>query len=910
MNPHFLELVAQEIYKRHSGNLEKVLMLFPSRRNILFFRKSLASHAGQPIWAPQMFTLDAWIHSLMKSSIPDELSLVIRLHACWESLEGPIPFESFYGLGQVILQDFDRLDKALVDRKSFFRQLSAIPSWTEESFIEMEPELEALAKAIQKNELSIPMQTIWKHLGDLYDTFRADLEADSCSTAGMANRHACLHFKAEYVAEFDAVYAIGFYQLSQTEKGILKQIQKAEYFWSVPDEELSKTLDWTHPETLWMTELAGKSTLIAMQATQKTLFIGSSSGNQNQLQAIAKIVRNHSEEELERTGILLPDQGLLLPLLQSLPESIRHINVSMGLSVLDTTVYSFMQRFVSILDSWEQNQYVSAQACVHFFEHPLFYPFVQHIPEAFRKIETDLYWDIGNQWKELPAPWSDLLAPCESAAELLKRCMRILDLVYDQAEDDLDRAGIYFLFTALRRLEKVLELSNDGWSPAFFSQMLRRIFQHSRIMLQGEPLKGLQVLGSFEMANLHFDHLIVLQANEGMLPSVGYQSVIPHSLARYFKLPDIAYQTAIQEHLFYSHISKAGKVHLLYNTESTGIGSAQPSRWLQRILLDLHPESWIKEKRAIQLHGGMRDGVLVQIEDTEYVQRKIREWMERKLSITAISTWLKCRLKFFLQYAMRYDEKNADSEDMDAGAFGNIVHLVMEKLYEPYIGKEITDETLKEIRISVDSMVIRQYMSHFKIPSIMLRRGSHLMFKETAIKAIHRLLDLDETNIPFVLRQTEEDLKFNFIWNDIHLAFFGKVDRIEQTEAQVRIIDYKTGSYIAKDLNPPYEKYWIRDGKSKKEALQTLYYTWLFHKSNAELPVPEAHLHFSRQQTSEDRTMVTPLDVESVGEATLQQFEADLFHQLNEMLSPGLVIDQTEIVRNCIYCPFKDICAR
>src|SRR5690606_2174481 len=107
--------------------------------------------------------LDSWIHSVTKTVIPDELSLIIRLHACWESIAGPIPFESFYGLGQVILQDFDRLDKALINMKVFFRQLSAIPAWTEESFIEMEPELEALAKAIQNNELSIPMQTIWKH---------------------------------------------------------------------------------------------------------------------------------------------------------------------------------------------------------------------------------------------------------------------------------------------------------------------------------------------------------------------------------------------------------------------------------------------------------------------------------------------------------------------------------------------------------------------------------------------------------------------------------------------------------------------------------------------------------------------------------------------------------------------------
>lgn len=910
MNTQFLEIVAQEVYKRHSGNLDKVLMLFPSRRNILFFRKSLALHAGQPIWAPQMFTLDGWIHSLMKTTIPDELSLVIRLHACWEALEGPVPFESFYGLGQVILQDFDRLDKAMVDRKSFFRQLTAIPSWTEESFIEMEPELEALARAIQNNDLSIPMQTIWRQLGALYDAFRADLEADSCSTAGMANRNACLHFNPEFIAPFEAVYVIGFYQLSQTEKGILKQMEQAEFFWSVPDEELSNTLDWAHPEALWIAELAEKSTLIPMRATQKQLFIGSSSGNQNQLQAIAKILENHTEAALEKTGILLPDQGLLLPLLQSLPESIRHINVSMGLSVLDTTVYSFMQRFVSILDSWQQNQYVSAQACVHFFEHPLFYPFVHTIPESFRKIDTDLYWDIGHQWKNLPVPWSDLLAPCENAAELLKRCMQILDLVYDQAEDDLDRAGIYFLFTALRRLEKVLEQSVEGWSPEFFSQMLRRIFQHSRITLQGEPLKGLQVLGSFEMANLHFEHLIVLQTNEGMLPSVGHQSVIPHSLSRYFKLPDIAYQTAIQEHLFYSHISKAGTVHLLYNTESTGVGSAQPSRWLQRLLLDFHPASWIKEKRAIQLQGGMRDGVLIQIEDPQYVHSKIREWMERKVSITAISTWLKCRLRFFLQYAMRYDERNADSEDMDAGAFGNIVHAVMEKLYEPYIGKEITAETLKEIKANVEGTVIRQYMSHFKIPSVMLRRGPHLMFKETAIKAIHRLLDLDGKNTPFVLRQTEEDLHHNYSWNDIQLAFYGKVDRIDHAQSEIRIIDYKTGSYIAKDLNPPYEKYWLRDGKSKKEALQTLYYTWLFHKSNPELPIPEAHLLFSRQQESKDNSKVTPQNIDIIRIETLQQFEADLFHQLNEMLSPGLLIDQTEIVQNCRYCPFKDICAR
>src|SRR5690606_31330884 len=109
-------------------------------------------------------------------------------------------------------------------------------------------------------------------------------------------------------------------------------------------------------------------------------------------------------------------------------------------SVLDTTVYSLMQRFVTLIQSWDESGYVHSVTVIHFIEHPLFKPFRADIPANFLSVRDHLYWDLNSQWIDMPLPWKLLLGPCQEASQLLDRCMQLLEIVYQEAEEDLDRA--------------------------------------------------------------------------------------------------------------------------------------------------------------------------------------------------------------------------------------------------------------------------------------------------------------------------------------------------------------------------------------------------------------------------------------------------------------------------------------
>jgi hypothetical protein len=128
----FLHQAAAQIWQRHSGNLEEVLVLTPNRRTMLFFKKALAEVAGRPVWAPECYTLDAWVKNQVQLELPDELVLVMHLHRCWTEAGHQDSFERFYSLGQQIIRDFNAIDEALVDTGRLFRDLAAIPAMDED----------------------------------------------------------------------------------------------------------------------------------------------------------------------------------------------------------------------------------------------------------------------------------------------------------------------------------------------------------------------------------------------------------------------------------------------------------------------------------------------------------------------------------------------------------------------------------------------------------------------------------------------------------------------------------------------------------------------------------------------------------------------------------------------------------
>lgn len=907
----FIQFTAKALYDKHGEDLRNYLLLFPNRRSILFFRKALVEAAGKPVWAPEMHTFDSWIKNNSGYETPDELALILRLYQSWQEVGGTERFEAFYTLGQMLLRDFDNIDESMLDKDRFFLDLSNLHNWDLEEIIDMEPALKDLAKALKNKEITVPISNIWKRFGRLYKSFAASLEKDGLATPGMIYHRMATKGMSEFTHSLEGVYTIGLYKLSTSEIKILDSLSQVHYFWNSMSPEVSSTLDWSHPLQKFIDQKSHRSTVFLNSIQNKHIEIIGAAGQQQQLQGMAYILEDMAVAQMENTAILLSEQSLLLPLLQVVPDRVQELNVSMGLSVLDTPIYSLVQRFILCLDGWKNGRYIKSETVLLLLDHDLLKNVKNSLPSELTKPEAPLYWHLHREWENMPGVWRELLSPCPDQKTLLAKCLKFLEMVYETATAELDRAAIYHLFLRLQRLSTVLADVEDDWAPTFFANLLRRILQHSNITLRGEPLKGLQVLGAQEMVNLHFDHLIMMDVNEGVMPRAYYQSTIPITLAQIYKLPGVHDLVAGQEHLFWTSIDLASKVTIFYNTTSQGISKADPSRWLQRVFMGLHPEHWQVTRSQVNAYSYKNDGRPISIPLSEENLPLVKEWMnEGNISPSAINTWLSCRLKFFMQYILKYREKEEKSDDLDSAHFGSILHNTLEKFYQPFEGREINLEEFDFERKKIGGILIQEYCLQFRIPEDITREGSHSLFIEMLEISIDRILKLDRQNLPFQVIKVEDELTKVIRHGENSHHFLGKVDRLDLKAGTPRIIDYKTGSLAPYTLKANYIDIWKRDGKSKKEAFQTLFYAWLYNQISPTDEIPETYLYFSRGMKSVKDARVLIDKSPDVTSELLETFQGDLFDQLEEIMDPQVTFDQTSNVSICAYCPYKDMCNR
>jgi len=905
----FIKFAAKQTYTQHNGDLSNVLILFPNRRSLLFFKKTLAEIAGKPVWAPQTFTLDGWIKQHSTLGQADELSLIIKLHECWKKMKQPDSFETFYSLGQILLKDFDRMRESKVNRIAFFSDLNALSEMETSYFEDSDNEaLAILTQALKSSKYTTSISTLWGNLKDLDSRFEKALLSEGIGTPGMIYEEVLNSNKIETLSStYDASYAIGFFMTSPLELSLLEGIRNLKFYWYKAAPTIVEALDWQHPMKPVIDSLYDRSIIYTAPICETAVSIYAASGQQQQVQQLSDILTKYKQGDLDEVAILLPEQGLLLPVLQALPDNAKSLNVSMGLSILDSGVYSLLDRFMQCLGSWN-NRYLKINSFKYLAEHYLLSPFV--IVNSLEFNEHNQYVHL-EQFNELVNEnWRTLLSPLNNPNESIERILELLKRVYDRVEDEMDQASIYGVYSAINRLQSVLDKTEETWSINFLNQFLKKIFQNTRIALSGEPLRGLQILGGQELINLDFNTLFIMEANEGILPGSNFQTLFPVSLCRLYKLPHINEFVERQEFVIWNAINGASAVNIFYNTSKQGISKSEPSRWVQRLLLGYHPETWKIEHHQIQAKSTIIDRNAIRIEQSESVKNHVLNWLQtERVSPTALNNWLQCKLKFYLGNVLKYKENQEDNEDMDAAKYGNILHLTLENLYQPYKSSLITEEIFPLIQAKVEEELKTAFTKVFRIPLYMVERGSNRIFFESLKLAIHKILALDIEHLPFQITSLEMqlDLAIENSITEQPIRFFGFVDRLDEAQGAYRIIDYKSGSNTKNHSNSKYENLWKSDGRNHKEALQALFYIWLYHRVNPDMPIPTGHLIFVRDKSNKG-TAVHIDGQMNFNQSFLQSFETDLFEQIKEMLQTDF--EQTSNKQVCRVCPYKEMCGR
>jgi len=939
----FLQQLTDSLQKEHGEDLSSLNIVFPTRRAGIFFKQELASRATKPFWTPNVFTIQDFIARLSPLSIPDSISLQFSLYHIYTKFFPAESFDRFYPWGELMLQDFSDIDRYLADASKVFSVVNDLRE-IEQDFQLPEEELEKLRQFwlsyFAKDPSTLKMEFIntWKHLGPIYFEFRDYLLKQGNAYEGLAFREVAEGIQRGEIKEdksFNNLVFAGFYALTKTEEVILQHFIKnnaAQIFWDAD----SYYVNQNHQEAgtffrrgnlanenfLWkLDHFANQDKSIEVVGIP--LIVG-------QAKYAGELLESMMEEpdfRPERTALVLPDENLLFPVLYSLPEKMKEINVTMGYPLRVTPLYHLFESLVSLRrnqrEEKEDGQSYYYKDVLNILNHP----YIRLIsPVQIQKFLNEYNKSRGiriaeNQFSEFPSElFSQIFRELEGTQDLFKWLREILQLILTAMKEQdfrfhlLESEFVVQFYTHLSRLEDALakEGINVELETSWF--LFREIIQSVKIPFTGEPLKGLQVMGFLETRVLDFDRVILLSVNEDVLPASGNKpSFIPFNIRKAFGLPTFEDQHAVSAYHFYRLLQRAGSVHLLYNTESKAIAGGDKSRFLLQLEHELSVafpdkikfvEKVVSTPFAEEKVKGIAikklPGIIVAL--SKYFKKTSDEGekFSANFSPSALNAYISCSLKFYFRYLAGLKEPEETQEYMEAAGFGSILHKSMQLLYANYI--ELDDSSFKELDLKIDAALDAAIEEELNSKKSLV--GKNLLLRNVLRELIVKVLKNDKKDTPIKLMALEKDVFREIELNGSQkIQLYGIVDRIDEQGGKVRILDYKTGRVNKR--NAPSTEELFSDPKFKEQFQATLY-AYMVQKD-----LPGRKL-VSGLVTLRDMAKGTWYlnNAQEFSSANFDDFENALLKMLQEIFDPAVDFAQTTDEKRCTYCPYIGICNR
>lgn len=932
-----------------------VTLVFPNRRAALYFRRHLSEIISKPLFAPDLITIEDFISEMATARVPDKLELVHRLHACYQQIVTAgsgvrsEPFDQFYFWGDMLLRDFDEIDKYLVNAEQLFKDLrnqkeldSSFDYLTDEQRAFLREFWSSFDETLSENKKKFI--EVWIKLYELYKTFRAQLASEGLAYEGMLHRNVAEAIKTESLKRNPGeLIFVGFNALTKAEEKILEHFVELgskvywdgdEYYVNNVKQEAGRFIrEYQQHPILQDTLRAGFPSNFRKQ---KSVKLFSSPQPVGQTKLMAQILDAELKKGLvpEETLIVLPDEKLLMPVLHGIAGSVEKLNVTMGFSLSNTPLFNLIELLVELQIARREDHFNHRQVLA-LLGHP--YMVAADPVEANKKRKEIL----AHNWIRIP---ENYLATAVALHRLTFRKCSPVPLTYLSeivAEigslatlTDFDREYAIQFMKLLNRMGSVV--GNDKTEPEVgvkeyskslksFLRLLKQLVRAEKIPFTGEPLKGLQVMGVLETRNLDFKNVVILSLNEGAFPAFGNKgSYVPYNIRKAYGMPTIEHQDAMYAYLFYRVLQRAENVFLFYNSETDVLGQGEMSRYLQQLIY----ESGLQLER-FALHNTIQPATIhpIVIQKNEKIlsllaNLNVGNRYFRGISPSALNTYLECRLKFYFNYIARIKEAREVEEDLDARVLGDFFHKVMERFYKQLAERKknkLVESGDFDTSDAVFSKLIDQVFSeayHLEPGKKVIYEGQGLIVREVIWKFIRRIVELDKKRTPFVMEAVElSGLLYNAKIKHApgFVVLGGTIDRVDRKGDEVRIIDYKTGQDKLDFENIP--SLFLRDEKNRKAAFQTWMYA-LLYKNNRGVSAADAKIIpglINRLNLFNDSfEFGLTMNKQAVGDVSglLPEFELHLKELLEELFDPAQVFDQTPFVEKCRFCPYQGICYR
>ncbi len=952
---NLLEHIADRLLKEGSQDLGNWTIIFPNKRAGLFFKKIISQQIEKPIWSPNILSINELFERLCPYENADKFSLIYRLYQAIEKhfLEKET-FEQFFFWGETLLADFDELDNFLIDSELLFQDLNNIKN-LESSLEHLNEQQKELIKRYWKSFEGVLTRekekslSIWRVLGNVYQEFNEDLQRRRKAYPGMIHRWVVENLESGIDVPYQKIIFAGFNALTKSEDNLISwccQNLTCKVFWDADDYYLNND---QQEAGQFLRDYKRKHSILSPtfrdqyqsdSFSDRSIKVIECSSDAGQAQETGRYLQEllNAGTDPEKIAIVLPNERLLIPVMNAVPQEVESLNVTMGYPLQNSLAYSFLIALIEL-----QMEVETKKPIAFYYKNVLkilSHPFIHQNPdgmakEIIQKIKKDniLFPDIeildeGNDWLKIIF---QKIHGSVALIDYLQECMMLIVNELDEA--NIESEFILHFYRILNNLKDLYETHSIDVDQRSFLRLLNHAIFRERLPFEGEPLKGLQIMGFMETRNLSFDHVFLLSTNEGILPPGRHDvSFIPYSIRKAYGLPTVDHMDSIFAYLFYRLVHNSTNLTVLFNGNSEKGNTGEVSRFIKQ----LASESQIDiqySSQELNIFSAQSTGI--EIDKTPEIMERLNRYLvinekpEKRLSPSALSTYIDCSLRFYYRYVLDLYEDDEVEEDIGNRELGLIFHRVAELIYQQFDvkGKRmVKTEDILKIEKCVDQFIETAFREQFgsgKTKKLHLNGRQEFVYGIVK-QLILRVLEIDKSHTPFEivgLEANEEKgykLDFGVLLGDkkISVGLKGIIDRIDKKNNTVRIIDYKTGKDTREFKNIP-SLFNSEDKGRNKAIFQTFLYALLFLNANSEYSNPlQAGLFNLKDLFGENFDVLIQNKQSNKGflvtdvKPFLEEYKIELSNLLKDIFGHNIGFVQTNDKNRCKYCPYNILCNR
>lgn len=910
----FLTRIVDELIATVDGNnFADHTVIFPTRRAALLFKLQLAKKLNKAILLPSVLSISDFVEYYIPLRVSEKKEILLDLYAVYKPHFPDYDFTSFAPWGEMILSDFDEIDLYLVNYKDLFADLTSyheidsVFQGDEEFKEQLKPFFE-LFMADKTSTLKQNFLYAWHALPKLYKELNEVLEKNNKTTAGKAMKQLALSPEI-FLKNLDCSKTIiaGFYALAPAEQKLFEFILngKGKIFW---DADAYYTNNTTQEAGLFfrknvLTQNSFKWKETYFKDVPKNINVTGVPLITGQFKFLAdrlKTLIAQKKFNPDKTAIVLPDEKLLPLMLQSLPEDIEHVNITMGFPLKETHLYRFIETLNALLKqipNTSKQKLVPTSALGNYLAHP-YASLLKHdmcnINDAGLSIPLI----------ELPENISQFLK-LQITTPVFERYIQLLTMLHDAMESkhhEKEIAG--FVLNELLELRTMVAPYAEILDEPSLQMLISEMLDTTRIPFSGEPVMGLQIMGLLETRTLDFDNIFFLNVNEGSVPkSNRHHSFIPFTIRKSFGLPLVEEQDAITAYHFWRLMQRASEIDLIYNTEVNEFASGERSRYLLQLFYEMKAQfsNWQVNHQIITTPLHRYNYISPGIKRDEHLTKHLLSMVaENKLrfSASSLNNFIYCSLKYYFNEIKKIRNPDDTEEEIDNKVFGKILHDAVSKIYAQIVDvefdKNIAAQLRKSISTFVKASIAQEYDKHYH------GTGYTVIIEKIITEYIERIIASDLKGVTFSPHEIEtEKVVVCDIGNGINVKIKGVFDRIDKVYDGYRIVDYKTGGDEVKDVKKPDD---LITNPNYKVNFQLFLYCWLFLKSHDKEKVNAGIYPLRRMEDG-----LKMLKQEQIADHSM--FEELLFTLIRKILLESDFTMTTDTTR-CKHCPYKDICNR